>query len=227
MVRGPVLIKAPILPYEIVTILDVVLGRFVGAFAALCILGFYLISPLVYSYANARLLFVAAVDQRLPRFLGRLNANRVPANAILFQSIVASVIVIIIFMVAPSVAFLGNPANLATDVYNVLLASLTLILALSTIFFFVDLLMVYVRDRQAFNQQRIFPMWLLWVCIVIGPIACLVVVVNTLQNSWIPQLITNSQWILVTGFIILITIIFTAIGTMLASSQASWEAWDE
>ena len=227
VVRGPALAKAPILPYEIVTLLDVVLGKFVGGFAALCILGFYLISPLVYSYSNARLLFVAAVDQRIPRFLGRLNANRVPSNAILFQSIVAGVIVVIIFMVAPSIAFLGKPADLATDVFNVLLAALTLILALSTIFFFVDLLTVYLRDRQFFKQQRIFPMWILWVCIVVGPVACLVVVVNTLQNSWIPQLITNSQWILVTGLIILVTIIFTAIGTMLASSQASWEAWDQ
>ncbi len=227
VVRGPTLAKAPILPYEIVTLLDVVLGKVVGSIAAICILGFYLISPLVYSYANARLLFVAALDQRLPRFLGRLNTNRVPANAIIFQSIVAGVIVVVIFMIAPSIAFLGKPGDLATDVYNVLLAALTLILALSTIFFFVDLLMVYLQDRRSFHQQRIFPMWMLWVCMVVGPIACLVVVVNTLQNSWIPQLISNSQWLLITGIIILITIVFTAIGTILASSQAAWEAWEQ
>jgi amino acid transporter len=227
IVRGSALAKAPILPYEIVTLLDVVLGKIVGSIAAICILGFYLVSPLVYSYANARLLFVAAVDQRLPRTLGRLNANRVPANAIIFQSIVAGVIVIAIFMVAPSIAFFGKPSDLATDVYNVLLAALTLILALSTIFFFVDLLMVYLQDRQGFHHQRIFPMWILWVCMIVGPIACLAVVVNTLQNSWIPQLISNSQWLIVTGIIILITIVLTAIGTILASSQASWEAWEQ
>ncbi|GAC1649534.1 MAG: amino acid permease [Ktedonobacteraceae bacterium] len=227
VVRGSALAKAPILPYEIVTLLDVVLGKIVGSIAAICILGFYLISPLVYSYANARLLFVAAVDQRLPRFLGRLNANRVPANAIIFQSLVAGAIVVIIFMIAPSIAFLGKPADLATDVYNVLLAALTLILALSTIFFFINLVAIYLRDRTGFHQQRIFPMWILLVCSVVGPIACLVVVVNTLQNSWIPQLIPNSQWFLITGVIILVAIFFTAIGTMLASSQASWEAWEQ
>ncbi len=227
VVRGPALAKAPILPYEIVTSLDIVLGKVVGSICAVCILGFYLISPLVYNYANARLLFVAAIDQRLPRFLGRLNSNRVPANAIIFQSVVAGVIVVCIFMIAPAITFLGKPADLATEVYNVLLASLTLILALSTIFFFVDLFFVYLRDRPHFHQKRIFPMWVLWLCIVVGPIACIVVVVNTLQNSWIPQLISNSQWLILTGIIILIAVVLTAIGAMVASSQAFWETWEQ
>ena len=227
VIRGPALAKAAILPYEIVTSLDVVLGKTVGSICAICILGFYLISPLVYSYANARLLFVAAIDQRLPRFLGRLNSNRVPANAIIFQSVVAGVIVVCIFMVAPAITFLGKPADLATDVYNVLLASLTLILALSMIFLFVDLLLIYRSDRLRFHQYRIFPMWVLWLCIIVGPIACLVVVVNTLQNSWIPQLISNSQWLIVTGIIILLAVAFTAIGAMLASGQTSWETWEQ
>jgi len=227
VVRGPALAKAPILPYEIVTILDIVLGKAVGSVCAVCILGFYLISPLVYSYANARLLFVAAIDQRLPRFLGRLSTNRVPANAIIFQSIIAGILVVCIFMIAPAITFLGKPADLATDVYNVLLAALTLILALSTIFFFVDLLLVYLRDRPRFHQQRIFPMWILWICMVVGPIACITVVVNTLQNSWIPQLISNSQWLVVTGSIVLVAVLLTAIGAMLASSQTAWETWDQ
>ena len=227
VVRGPALAKAPILPYEIVTSLDAVLGKAVGSICAVCILGFYLISPLVYNYANARLLFVAALDQRLPRFLGRLNSNRVPANAIIFQSIVAGVIVVCIFMIAPAITFLGKPADLATDVYNVLLAALTLILALSTIFFFVDLYLIYRRDPQHFHQQRIFPMWVLWLCIIVGPIACLVVVVNTLQNSWIPQLISNSQWLIATGVTIILAVAFNAIGAMLASGQTSWETWEQ
>ena len=227
VVRGPALAQAPILPYEIVSLLNVVLGKVVGSVCAISILGFYLISPLVYSYANARLLFVAAIDKRLPMFLGRLNSNRVPANALIFQAIIAGIIVVCIFMVAPSITFLGKPANLATEVYNVLLASLTLILALSTIFIFIDLLIVYRRDHVHFQQQRIFPMWILWLCMVVGPIACLVVVVNTLQNSWIPQLISNSQWLIVTGIIILIAVVLTAIGAMLASGQTAWETWEQ
>ena len=223
VVRGPALLKAPILPYEIVSIVDVVLGKTFGSIAAICILGFYFISPLVYSYSNARLLFVGAVDQRLPLFLGRLNRNRVPANAIIFQAILASVFIVGIFMIAPTLGVFGKPADLATDVYNVLLAGLTLILALSTIFFFIDLFVLYRKNPQRFNEHRIFPMWLLWLCIVVGPIACLVVVVNTLQNSWIPQLITNSQWFVATGVLILVVFVFTVIGTMIASSQVTWE----
>ena len=169
---------------------------------------------------------MAAVDRRLPRFLGRLNANRVPANAIIFQAIVASVIIVIIFMIAPTFVAFGKPSDLATDVYNVLLAALTLILALSTIFFFIDLFVLYRRDRVYFNEHRIFPRWVLWVCMIIGPVACLAVVANTLQNSWIPQLISNNQWFLATGTIILISVVFTVVGAMLASGQVAWETWE-
>ena len=224
VVQGPALANDPIVPYEVVVMLDSVLGKFIGIISAVVILGFYFISPLVYNYATARLLLTASVDRRLPLALGRLNKHRVPANAIIFQSVLAGTFVAIIFFAAPALVILGGkPADLATKVYNVVLAAMTLILAASTIFYFVDLFSIYRRDRRAFHQKRIFPMWVLWLCIIVGPATCLVVVYDTLQNSWIPQLITNEYWWFIIGGITLFSITMTALGSMIATSQAAWE----
>jgi len=178
---------------------------------------------MVYNYTTARLLLAASIDQRLPAFLGRLNKHRVPANAIVFQSALAGSFVVIIFFIAPAIAVLGKPADLATEVYNVVLAAMTLIWALSTIFYFVDLFAIYRHDRQAFHQRRIFPMWLLWISMLVGPLTCLVVVADTLFNSWIPQLITNDRWWYIIGGITFASVVLAAVGSIFATSQAEWE----
>ena len=226
VVQGPALANDPIVPYEVVVMLDVVLGKVIGVVSAIVILGFYFISPLVYNYATARLLVTASVDQRIPLAMARLNKHRVPANAIIFQSVLTAIFVAIVFFIAPALVILGgNPADLATKVYNVVLASMTIILACSTIFYFVDLFVISRRNRQAFHQNRIFPMWIVWLSIIMGPITCLVVVYDTLANSWIPQLIANNYWWFVIGGLTFFSIITAAIGSMVATSQAAWEHW--
>lgn len=223
VVRGPALANDPIAPYEVIVMLDSVLGRVIGSISAVCILSFYIVAPMVYNYTTARLLLAASIDQRLPAFLGRLNKHRVPANAIVFQSALAGSFVVIIFFIAPAIAVLGKPADLATEVYNVVLAAMTLIWALSTIFYFVDLFAIYRHDRQAFHQRRIFPMWLLWISMLVGPLTCLVVVADTLFNSWIPQLITNDRWWYIIGGITFASVVLAAVGSIFATSQAEWE----
>ncbi|HEX4207637.1 MAG TPA: APC family permease [Ktedonobacteraceae bacterium] len=222
VIRGPALAQAAVLPYEVVTMITSIFGKFLGLASAVCILSFYLIAALVYNYATARLLFSASIDQRVPHFLGRLNKKRTPASAILFQSILASIFVVVVFFLAPYITFLGKSTDLATVVYNALLAAMTIIWGLSTVFFYLDLLALYRHDRRTFHQQRNFPMWLLWGCMVIGPAACLVVVVDTLQNSWTP-LISNASWWYIIGGITVVSIVFAAIGSMFATSQAAWE----
>jgi amino acid transporter len=224
VVRGPAMANDPIAPYEVVMLIQVVLGKFMAGVATVCILSFYVISPLVYNYATARLLFAGSVDQALPKMFGRLNKHRAPANAVIFQSILAGFACVVIFFLAPAIGGLGgNSSALATQVYNVVLAALTLIFSLSTVFYFVDLVAAARLDRVTFRQKRVCPMWLLWVSVVIGPATCLVVVVDTLQNSWIPQLISNSQWWYIVGGIALISIIVAGLLTMYGSSQVAWE----
>ena len=223
VVRGPAMANDPIVPWEVVVLITSVFGKVIGAVSAVCILSFYLIAPLVYNYSTSRLLFVGGIDQRLPMFFGRLNRYRVPANAVMLQSVLAGSMCAVLFFLVPALAPVGKSTDLATSVYNVVLAAMTLILALSTIFFFVDLLVVYRRDRRAFHGQRICPMWILWASMLVGPITCLVVVWDTLANSWIPQLITNDRWWYLVGGVTVVSIVIATLGTMYGSSQAAWE----
>src|SRR5947209_5520788 len=118
-------------------------------------MSFFLMASVVYNSALARLLLVGGIDQRLPIQLGKLNKNRVPANAIVFQTILTIVFTIVVFIVIPTITRLGNPADLTTEVFNVSLASLTLVWTFGTIFFFIDLLRVYIQDLRASHKKRI------------------------------------------------------------------------
>lgn len=198
------------------------LGKFMGNIAAICIIAFFVMVPVVYNYTFARLLLVGGIDKRLPRAVGKLNKKRVPANAIIFQTVVAVVLSILIFMVTPYVINLGKPADLATEVYNVSQASATLVWAVSTAFLFINIIIFYLRDPQRFKVQRIVPMPLLVVSVIVGPLACLFAIVDTLFFSWISQ-ISNSQWWYIIGSVTIVCIILAAIGSIFASSEANWQ----
>jgi amino acid transporter len=185
-------------------------------------MSFFVVTTVVYNLAYARLLFVAGIDQRLPRNIGMLNKNRVPANAIIFQTVVASVITGLIFFVAPYISFLGTPANLSLEVYDIMLASSTLVWALSSAFLFLNLARFYFQDPVAIRKQLIFPVPVIWASIVVGTTACGLAIVGTLFYSW-TALIPNSSWWYIIGGLTLVCLIIAAIGSMLASSEAAWQ----
>ncbi len=208
--------------FALVSAVDMALGKGVGDIVAVCIMISFVMAAVVYNYAWARLLFVASVDQRLPMRVGKLNKYRVPANAIIFQTVVAVIFVALAFLLVPYVIRIGNPADLTNEVYNVSQAAATLIWVTSTGFLFANLLVLYLRDRQSFHRQRVFPMPVLWVSVVLGPIACVIAIIDTLLNSWIQQ-INNTQWLYVVGGITFVCLVFAAIGSILASSEAAWQ----
>lgn len=209
--------------FDLVTLVDMVLGKVASRITVICIICSFIAVPIVYNYAFARLLMVAGIDQRLPYSVGKLNKHRVPANAMLFQACIALAFAALTFFVAPYVINLGKPADLASEVYNVSQAAVTLVWAISTAFFFINLVILYARDRRAFHRQRIFPMPVLWASVVIGPIACILAIVDSLLNSWIPQ-IDNQHWWLIVGGLTAACLIIAAIGSMFASSEAAWES---
>lgn len=213
--------------FSLVTNVDMTLGKVAGNITAICIISFFVIVPVVYNYAFARLLMVAGIDQRLPMGAGRLNKNRVPANAILFQTVAAIVFTLVVFMAVPYVITIGKPADLANEVYNISQAGATLVWAISTAFLFVNMAIFYFRDAKKFHSQRIFPMPVLIISSIVGPIACVIAIVDTLFISWIQQQIPNTQWWYIVGGLTAICIIIAAIGSMFASSEASWQTMEE
>lgn len=198
-------------------------GKLLGSITALGITGFFIIVPIVYNCAFARLLLVAGLDQRLPVGAGKLNRYRVPATAITFQGIITIFLTMVIFFVVPYVTKLGDPAALANEVYFIMQAATTLVWAVSCTFFFVNLGVFYFRDKRAFHLHRIFPMPVLVICSIVGPIACFAAIVDTLLNSWISSLIDNGHWWYIVGGLTLFCLVIAAIGSMFATSEAAWE----
>ncbi len=224
IVEGP---SAAVLgPFAIVNVIDQVLGKFVGDIAAASMIIFFLVLTALLNSIFARLLFIGALDQRLPVSLGRLDENRVPLTAIVFQTIVAVLFTAFVFLL-PYLVSLGNPANLTNELFTVSLYAHSIIWAISSSFLFINLLVLYLRDRQVFHARRIFPMPVLWACIIVAPLACLLAIIVTLSYSPIPQLIPTSIWGGIVGVLTILWLLFAGISSVLASGEAAWEDFSE
>ena len=209
--------------FVLVMTVDTVFGKMIGAIVALLIMFNFVVTPAVYNYSYARLLLVGGIDQYLPVKIARLNKNRVPANAIIFQTVTAMIFTAIIYIVVPLFGSSANAATLNSDVYNVVISASTLVWAVSTAFLFINLAKFYFNDRQTFHTKRIFPMPVLWLAIVLGTATCLVSIIGTLIYSLIPNQIDNSHWWYIVGGITVVCLIVAGVGSMIANSEASWQ----
>lgn len=209
-------------PFSMVTAVDIALGTPFASIAAVCFMGSFIATVLAYNYIYARLLLVASIDRHLPRAIGKLNKHSVPANAILFQTVLAVLFTLIIFVVAPLSTPYENQMNFSVAVYNISQAAAALIWAISAAFLFINLVGCSIRHRQLFHQKRIFPMPVLWISAVVGLVSCLLAIIDTLLFSWTQQ-INNNQWWYLVGSLTLIFLIIAGVGSMLANSEAYWQ----
>lgn len=210
-------------PFALALTVEKALGALAGIIVAILIMCNFVITPAIYNYAYARLLLVGGIDQRLPVKIARLNKNRVPVNAIMMQTIVAMLFAGVVYIIIPAFAPVATAATLNSDVYNVVISASTLVWAISTAFLFINLVKFYLNDPKAFRANPIFPAPVLWLCIVLGTITCIVSIVGALVYSLIPQQIDNGHWWIIVGGITLICLVIAAIGAMLARSEADWE----
>ena len=220
VIRGQAISNAAVLPFEVVTTVDMVLGKFVGDIVAVCLLSLCIWSALFYVVASSRVLLAAAIDQRIPTSLGMLNKYRVPASAIIFQSIATAAMTIVIFLIAPYAIRFEAATDLQTICYTITSAALTIVWTMATAFLFVNLLGVYLRNPKAFRLKRIFPMPVLGISAVVGFVACVLTIIDTLLNSWIAQLIGNDKWWSIVGGLTLACLIVAAIASMFAGTAS-------
>jgi glutamate:GABA antiporter len=218
--------------FGIVGTVDIVLGKALGNVVAVCCIATFFVATVVYNYAYARFLFVAALDQRLPAAVGKLNKNRVPAPAIWFQTIVASSMVTLAFIVVPFLTHVAAPAILAIQIYNVFVASGTLLWAFSTLFLFITLLVLLGKARSdearaVLKRSLIFSPFMLRISCFAGLLAGSIGIVLAVTYSWIPQQIPNGLWELFVGGITCAILMFVAIGAAIATSEADWEGMVE
>jgi amino acid transporter len=200
------------------------LGPIAGDITAVCIMATLVMATIVYNYVFARFLLVGSIDQRIPHAWGKLNRNRIPANAIVLQTCIACALAVLFFMVIPYVGVLtGPPAHLAASFYFVLVGTATVLWAFATTFLFVNLLAHLFRQGDTLRQHQLFPSWVLGLSAVIGLLVGLAAIVDTILNSYDPPDIGNGTWwYLVTGLTVVV-LLAGLIGGILASSEANWQ----
>jgi glutamate:GABA antiporter len=154
----------------------------------------------VYNYSFARLMFVSGLERRLPHQFGRVNRNKVPANAVLAQTVIASIATAIIYFPVQSAT-----SNYAAKVYLVLLAAVTVVWCTSMVLLFADVFFAKRSFPEKFKEVQRTPWSLLAVCGVVGVIADAAAVVLLFWAPWSPTF-TKGGWDLAVGAITVVSI---------------------
>jgi glutamate:GABA antiporter len=189
-------------------------GSFVSTIVTLVLIAFFLFNTTVYNYSFARLLFVSGLDRRLPAVMGRVNANKVPQNAVLVQAIITSVITAITFFV-----FAGS-ANLSTSVYIVLQAAVTVIWCVSMVMLFADVLIIRNKYPEEFKREQLAPVGVFIAASVAGAIASAVGIWVTLTGSWNTALIANGPWLALVGGVAILSLAVAVVVYLLGMNTA-------
>ncbi len=183
-----------------------VVGPVLGLIVNFIFIGFFIFNTAVYNYSFGRLLFVSGLDRRLPAFMSKVNANRVPWAAVVVQTIISALFTVIAFILAPLVIKLFKPTDLATVIYDILQAAVTVIWCVSMVILFIDVIIIRFKYSEAFARIRLAPFWVFVLCSVLGLIASFFGVYVTFTGPWTP-LLNAWQWDLWIGGIGLLSLI--------------------
>jgi len=191
--------------YGVVQTVQIALSHTLGSWVAFVLVLIFISDTVVYNYSFARLMFVSGLEHRLPRQFGRVNQNKVPANAVLGQTVIASIATAIIYFPIQSAT-----SNYATKVYLVLLAAVTVVWCTSMVLLFSDVFFVRRAFPKKFKEVQQTPWGLLALCGAVGAVADAAAVVLLFWAPWAP-IFTRSGWALAVG-----AITVASIGTGLA-----------
>jgi glutamate:GABA antiporter len=187
-------------------------GNVLGAIVNIIFIGFFIFNTVVYNYSFGRLLFVSGLDRRMPTWMSKINANRVPWVAVLVQSTISVVFTVLAFILIPYTLHTGFKASdLSTVVYDILQAAVTVIWCVSMVILFIDVIILRYKYHEVFQRIRLAPDWVFYVCAVVGMFATGFGVYVTFTNPW-TGLLSNQQWWLWIGGIGILSL---AIGVIL------------
>lgn len=186
--------------YGIVQTVQIALSHTLGSWVAFILVLIFVSDTVVYNYSFARLMFVSGLERRLPHQFGQVNRNRVPANAVLAQTVIASIATAIIYFPVQSAG-----SNYAVKVYLVLLAAVTVVWCTSMVLLFADVFFVKRSFPEKFKEVQRTPWGLLAVCGVVGIVADAAAVVLLFWAPWAP-IFTKGGWDLAVGAITIVSI---------------------
>jgi glutamate:GABA antiporter len=154
----------------------------------LIVMWFFVSNTIVYNYSFSRLLFVSGLERRMPAALGKVNERKVPVNAILLQTVAASIFAIVTF--GPW----AQNSNFTGQVYLIFQAAVTVIWCLSMILLFADIFLVKRAYPQKFEEVRAAHPYLLYGSGIVGMAASIVGAVVTFKDPWNPEIFTVGTW---------------------------------
>jgi amino acid transporter len=170
----------------------IAIGEWAGVIVALILAWVFVTATVVYNYAFARLLFVSGLEKRLPHQFGKVNTNRVPANAVLLQTVIATIITIVVFFI------IGRGEGDANTPFYALYAGLTIVWCISTALLFLDIFFAKRAAPAKFEEARRIPLGWLYVCGAVGTVVNILAVFFIFVGSWypagFPRLATWNAW---------------------------------
>jgi len=201
--------------YSTLTAVRIVFGVPLSVLVALIFISFFLFVAIIYNITFSRILFVSALDHRMPPALAKVNRHAAPYLAITTQTVIVIVIVVHIYFIGPLVYRL-NTATFSTDIYDVVEATTTVIWCISMIILFFDL-PILLRRFRAFlvkrREQLVAPTWVLYLCCAAGGAASLLAIWTTLTQSWVSNSIPDSSWFQLVGLATLASLVIGLIGS--------------
>ena len=203
------------LTYSTLTAVRIVFGVPLSVVVALIFISFFFFVAIIYNVTFARILFVSALDHRMPPALAKVNRHAAPYLAIATQTVIVIVIAVHIYFIAPMVYRL-NSATFSTEIYNVCEATTTVIWCISMIILFLDLPILLRRFRTFLAKRReqlIAPALVLYLCCALGGAASLLAIWTTLTQSWVGNPIPNGTWIQIVGLATLASLVIGLIGS--------------
>ena len=177
-----------------------------GSFVFICI---------AFNITFSRILFVSALDHRLPAALAKVNPHAVPSNATTVQAMAVIIVAVVAYFVGPFL-YPNESINFAYAVYNVTAGATGVIWCLSMLILFLDLPILLRRFRALFVKQPdqlIAPAWVLYLCCIMGGLGSLMGVVASLSVSLNSQLIPDNQWWIVVGSVVLASLVIGWLGS--------------
>jgi glutamate:GABA antiporter len=202
--------------YGIVQTVQIAINHTLGSWVAFILVLIFVSDTVVYNYSFARLMFVSGLERRLPHQFGRVNQNKVPANAVLAQTVIASIATAIIYFPIQSAT-----SNYATKVYLILLAAVTVVWCTSMVLLFADVFFARRSFPEKFRQVQRTPWAVLALCGVVGVVADAAAVVLLFWAPW-SSTFTRGGWDLAVGGITVVSIAI-GLGIFFVSERARGE----
>ncbi len=201
--------------YSTLTAVGVAFGAPAAIVVGIVFIGFFAIVTVIYNVAFARILFVSALDHRLPTSLATVNRSNAPYLATNVQTVIVIAIAIFAYFLGP-LLYPEVGTVFSSDVYNVSQATTTVIWCLSMVILFLDLPVLLYRFRGFLakrSEQLIAPAWLLYLCCGVGGITSLFGIWTTLTSSWDIKNISNNHWAITVSLCALFSLVIGLIGS--------------